>query len=91
MGIIKTKVDNSNGFGDGTLKAVKEAQRAGKVTLTVLSVRRQSMLSIILSMIAIGLKIRKLPMLKKHLADVKYFAPLQILCGGADAIDKEMG
>lgn len=32
MGIIKTKVDNSNGFGDGTLKAVKEAQRAGKVT-----------------------------------------------------------
>ena len=33
MGIIKTKVDNSNGFGDGTLKAVKEAQRAGKVTV----------------------------------------------------------
>lgn len=33
MGIIKTKVDNSNGFGDGTLKAVKEAQRAGKVTI----------------------------------------------------------
>lgn len=32
MGIIKTKVDNSNGFGDGTLKAVKEAQKAGKVT-----------------------------------------------------------
>ena len=25
MKIIKTKVDNSNGFGDGTLKAVKEA------------------------------------------------------------------
>lgn len=33
MGIIKTKVDNSNGFGDGTLKAVKEAQKAGKVTV----------------------------------------------------------
>ena len=33
MGIIKTKVDNSNGFGDGTLKAVKEAQRAGKITV----------------------------------------------------------
>lgn len=33
MRIIKTKVDNSNGFGDGTLKAVKEAQRAGKVTV----------------------------------------------------------
>lgn len=32
MKIIKTKVDNSNGFGDGTLKAVKEAQRAGKIT-----------------------------------------------------------
>lgn len=33
MRIIKMKVDNSNGFGDGTLKAVKEAQRAGKVTV----------------------------------------------------------
>ena len=33
MKIIKTKVDNSNGFGAGTLKAVKEAQRAGKVTV----------------------------------------------------------
>ena len=33
MGIIKTKVDNSNGFGAGTLKAVKEAQKAGKVTV----------------------------------------------------------
>lgn len=33
MGVIKTKVDNSNGFGDGTLKAVKEAQKAGKVTV----------------------------------------------------------
>lgn len=33
MGIIKTKVDNSDGFGDGTLKAVKEAQRAGNVTV----------------------------------------------------------
>ena len=32
MGIIKTKVDNSNGFGDGTLKAVKEAQKAGNIT-----------------------------------------------------------
>ena len=27
MGIIKTKVDNSDGFGDGTLKAVKEVQK----------------------------------------------------------------
>ena len=34
MGIIKTKVDNSNGFGDGTLKAVKEAQKAGNITAT---------------------------------------------------------
>jgi len=42
-------------------------------------------------MIAIGLKIRKLPTLKKHLADVKYFAPLQILCGGADIINIEWG
>ncbi len=33
MKIIKTKVDNSNGFGDGTLKAVKEAQRAGNITV----------------------------------------------------------
>lgn len=33
MGIIKTKVDNSNGFGDGTLKAVKEAQKAAKITV----------------------------------------------------------
>ena len=33
MKIIKTKVDNTSGFGDGTLKAVKEAQRAGKVTV----------------------------------------------------------
>jgi hypothetical protein len=33
MKIIKTKVDNSAGFGSGTLKAVKEAQRAGKVTV----------------------------------------------------------
>lgn len=33
MGIIKTKVDNSNGFGTATLKAVKEAQKAGKVTV----------------------------------------------------------
>lgn len=33
MGIIKTKVDNSNGFGDGTLKAVKEAQKAGNITV----------------------------------------------------------
>lgn len=32
MKIIKTKVDNSNGFGDGTLKAVKEAQKAGNIT-----------------------------------------------------------
>lgn len=36
-------------------------------------------------------RITKLPTLKKHSADVKYFAPLQILCGGADAINKEMG
>lgn len=34
MGIIKTKVDNSNGFGDGTLKAVKEAQKAGNITVS---------------------------------------------------------
>lgn len=34
MGIIKTKVDNSNGFGDGTLKAVKEAQKAAKIKVT---------------------------------------------------------
>ncbi len=33
MKIIKTKVDSTSGFGDGTLKAVKEAQRAGKVTV----------------------------------------------------------
>ena len=33
MKIIKTKVDNTSGFGDGTLKAVKEAQKAGKVTV----------------------------------------------------------
>ena len=33
----------------------------------------------------------KSPMLKKHSADVKYFAPLQILCGGADIINKELG
>nr|DAJ20399.1 MAG TPA: hypothetical protein [Siphoviridae sp. ctzrC10] len=30
-------------------------------------------------------------MQKRHLADVKYFAPLQILCGGADIINKELG
>lgn len=33
MGIIKTKVDNSAGFGKGTLQAVKEAQKAGGVTV----------------------------------------------------------
>ena len=33
MKIIKTKVDNSAGFGNGTLRAVKEAQKAGKVTV----------------------------------------------------------
>ena len=33
MKIIKTKVDNSNGFGDGTLKAVKEVQKAGNITV----------------------------------------------------------
>lgn len=33
MGIIKTKVDNSNGFGDGTLKAVKEVQKLAKITV----------------------------------------------------------
>lgn len=32
MKIIKTKVDNSNGFGNATLKAVKEAQKAGNIT-----------------------------------------------------------
>jgi hypothetical protein len=36
-------------------------------------------------------KTARLPMPRKHSADVKYFAPLQILCGGADAINKEMG
>ena len=67
MGIIKTKVDNSDGFGDGTLKAVKEAQRAGKVTVD--GIVKESMLFIILSMTVSGLKIRKLPTLKRHLAD----------------------
>lgn len=33
MNIIKTKVDNSAGFGDGTLKAVKEAQKAAGITV----------------------------------------------------------
>ena len=33
MKIIKTKVDNSAGFGNGTLKAVKEAQKAAKITV----------------------------------------------------------
>lgn len=33
MKIIKTKVDNSAGFGSGTLKAVKEAQKAAKITV----------------------------------------------------------
>ena len=33
MRIIKTKVDNSAGFGSGTLKAVKEAQKAAKITV----------------------------------------------------------
>ena len=33
MKIIKTKVDNSAGFGTGTLKAVKEAQKAAKITV----------------------------------------------------------
>lgn len=33
MGIIKTKVDNSAGFGDGTLKAVKEVQKVAKITV----------------------------------------------------------
>ena len=33
MKIIKTKVDNTSGFGDGTLKAVKEAQKAAKITV----------------------------------------------------------
>ena len=42
-------------------------------------------------MIVTGLKIRKSPTLKKHLADVKYFAPLQILCGGANIINEELG
>ena len=48
MKIIKTKVDNSNGFGDGTLKAVKEAQKAQAMSqLTVLLMKRQSMQYII--------------------------------------------
>lgn len=34
-------------------------------------------------------KTPKSPTLKRHLADVKYFAPLQILCGGADIINKD--
>ena len=42
-------------------------------------------------MIAIGLKIRKLPTQKRHSADIKCFAPLQILCGGADIVNKELG
>ena len=42
-------------------------------------------------MTASGQKTTKFQTLKKHSADVKYFAPLQILCGGADAINKEMG
>ena len=33
MKIIKTKVDSTSGFGDGTLKAVKEAQKAAKITV----------------------------------------------------------
>lgn len=33
MKIIKTKVDNSNGFGDGTLKAVKEVQKVAGLTV----------------------------------------------------------
>ena len=33
MGIIKTKVDSSAGFGDGTLKAVKEVQKLAKITV----------------------------------------------------------
>ena len=33
MKIIKTKVDNSAGFGNGTLKAGKEAQQAAKITV----------------------------------------------------------
>lgn len=33
MKIIKTKVDDTSGFGDGTLKAVKEAQKAAKITV----------------------------------------------------------
>jgi murein L,D-transpeptidase YcbB/YkuD len=31
MKIIKTKVDNSAGFGNGTLKAVKEVQKLAKI------------------------------------------------------------
>ena len=33
LGLIKTKVDTSNGFGDGTLKAVKEVQKLAKITV----------------------------------------------------------
>nr|WP_304033917.1 peptidoglycan-binding domain-containing protein [Ruminococcus bromii] len=33
MKIIKTKVDNSAGFGNGTLKAVKEVQKLAKITV----------------------------------------------------------
>ena len=39
-------------------------------------------------MTASGRKTAKSPTQKRHLADVKYFAPLQILCGGADIINK---
>lgn len=33
MGVIKTSVDNNGGFGDGTLKATKEVQKAAGITV----------------------------------------------------------
>lgn len=32
-GVIKTKVDSTSGFGDGTEKAVKEVQKLAKITV----------------------------------------------------------
>lgn len=61
MRIIKTKVDNSNGFGDGTLKAVKRHREQVKSQLTVSLARRPSMLSIISSMTVFEQKTTKLP------------------------------
>ena len=40
MGIIKTKVDNSNGFGAGTLRPSKKHRKQLKLQLTALSMKR---------------------------------------------------